>query len=105
MLRLRFDDDLVADEIERLLLRCAEPSLFGWSLFGGDKRIQCIVPGARCNTGIAARQISLGELKIKVRVAQRLVLGQDDLFGCLAILRLKAGAFASFGVNAVEHAS
>src|SRR5262245_59249712 len=95
----------MADEIERLLFGGAKPPLFGWSLFGCDERIQCIVPCARCNTRIAARQISFGDLKIQVRVAQRLVLGQDDLFGRLTIFGLKTRAFAALSIDTIESAS
>ena len=94
VLGLGFDDDLVPDEIERLLPGRAKPALFGRSLFGFNQRIQRILPGARHNAGIAAGQIRFGELEIDGGLAQRLVFREDDLLRGVAVFRLQTGAFA-----------
>ena len=105
VLSLGFDDDLVSNVIQRLVFGCANPAVSGRPMFSSKQRVECILPGARRDSGVAPGQIRLGELKIEVGISEGLVFGQDNLSGRVPVSGLKAGPFACFGVNTVEDAS
>ena len=105
MLGLCLDDHLMANEVERLFPGRAKPPFFGWSVFGFDKRIQRILPSARGDTGIAARQIGFSELKVDGGLPHCLIFGEDDLLRGIPVFGIEAGPLAGLDVHKVERAS
>ena len=83
----------------------ALPALFIGVELGAGDGFDGVLPGARGDAVVGAGEIRLGDLQIERGLAERLVLGEDDLFGDVAVLGLQTEAPAGFGVDAVELAA
>jgi len=86
---LGFNDDFGQQRGQRLVLGHAQPAFLVRSLLGAGEGFNGVLPGARFHAVVRAGQIRLGDLQIQDGLANRIVLGLDDLLGLVLIGRVQ----------------
>ena len=94
MLRARFQDGQLPDEVERLVLHCPFPPVLGRAFFEFGRLVHDELPGAGGNLRIGRRQISTGDLQIDGRKFTGLVLGVQKPRGLRPVIGMQTLLFA-----------
>ena len=102
---MRFDEEALPNEIEGRVFDGAQPPGLGRVVLGIDQGVDGVLPGALAQIIVAGGEERLGHLQIERGLTHRLVSYQDELGSFVEVLRAKAFALASVGIDAVERAA
>ncbi len=100
--RLSLDNHKVANQVEGAVSDGAFPAISGRTVLAFNHGLQRIMPRACGHLGISARATGFDDLAVQGGLAERLILGVDNLLRGIAILRVQAGALSRLGVNTVD---
>src|SRR5438876_1278283 len=103
LLRLSLDDDAISNPVQRGLLCSPAPAILGRTSLCLHNRVQGVLPGSGGDTGISAGQVSLGDLKVQLRLTDGFVARIEQRRGFSAVARAEAFLFARFGIVDVKH--
>src|SRR5258707_1210289 len=102
MLGLSLHDDPVTYAVQCLLFRSAPPTSLRRTELRFNDGIESVSPRSRGDARIGSDQVRPRDVQIQVWLTPRLVLGLDYLTSLIFSDRAQAGAFAGFGIDAVE---
>jgi hypothetical protein len=78
MLGLRFNDQSIANQVQRLLLCGPAPAILCGAGFGLDDGVEGVLPRSIGDTGITAGQVRFGDLEIELRLPDGFVAGVEQ---------------------------
>jgi hypothetical protein len=105
MLRARFQDWHLPDEVKRLVLHRTFPSVLSRTFFEFGRLVHGELLGAGGNLRIGRRQISAGDLQINGRQFSGLVLGVQESCGLRPVIVMQTLLFTrQFIMNVIPSA-
>lgn len=86
---MRFDDDRIADEVQRPFLCGSFPTQTGDAVLKFDHLVHDVLPTSLTDAWIAHQQVGPGDLEVDDRLLMGLVAGVEKAFGDRALLGLE----------------
>jgi hypothetical protein len=101
MFRLGFDQNKITNLVERLVLHCNIPTLFGATCFSPAHFVHDVLPVAFGKIRVAVLQIDLGDLQVHRRLLAGFVLHVNETASGFSVAGFEAFPLFGEGVEGI----